>query len=65
MPTQNPLRILVITSRPLADAAGNSITLLDVEEERRRVHAALQAVHVALALGFVPLIVNVVVFWRL
>ena len=41
MPPENPLRILIITSRPLTDGAGNPIVLLDVEEERRRVRAAL------------------------
>ncbi len=41
MPTGTPLRVLVITSRPLLDPAGNPITLLDVEEERRRIRTAL------------------------
>jgi len=41
MPNENPLRILVITSRPLTDGAGNPIVLLDVEEERRRLRVAL------------------------
>lgn len=37
------LRILVITSRPLIDANGNPIQLLDVAEERRRIRVALRA----------------------
>ena len=41
MPNEYPLRILVITSRPLTDGAGNPIVLLDVEEERRRLRVAL------------------------
>ncbi len=48
------LRLLVITSRPLVDAAGNPITLLDVEEERRRVRVALQNANVAAQVQYVP-----------
>ncbi len=54
MPTENPLRLLVITSRPLTDGAGNSIVLLDIEEERRRMRAALQSARVAARVEYVP-----------
>lgn len=43
MASENHLRILVITSRPLIDAAGKPIHLLDVAEERRRIRVALRA----------------------
>ncbi|MBM3129026.1 MAG: tetratricopeptide repeat protein [Chloroflexi bacterium] len=42
------------TSRPLTDDAGNPIVLLDVEEERRRVRAALQSAHIAADVEYVP-----------
>jgi tetratricopeptide (TPR) repeat protein len=41
MPNENPIRILVITSRPLTDTTGNPIMLLDVAEERQRMRRAL------------------------
>ncbi len=43
MAEHKPLRILVITSRPLTDPDGNPITLLDVAEERGRITAALSS----------------------
>lgn len=54
MSTENLLRLLVITSRPLLDAHGKPITLLDVAEERRRIHTALQAAHAAVHVEYVP-----------
>ncbi len=48
MTSQQPLQILVITSRPLLDGAGNPIALLDVAEERRRIRAALEKAGVAI-----------------
>lgn len=51
---ESPLRILVITSRPLIDAAGNPISLLDVEEERRRISTGLKRAGVAAHVHFLP-----------
>ncbi len=42
MADEAPLRILVITSRPMIDERGNPIHLLDVEKERRRIADGLK-----------------------
>ena len=42
MADEAPLRILVITSRPMIDQRGNPIHLLDVEKERRRIADGLK-----------------------
>ncbi|MCX7840736.1 MAG: CHAT domain-containing protein, partial [Anaerolineae bacterium] len=48
------LHLLVITSRPLMDDKGKPITLLDVEEERRRIRTALHHAQVATHVEYVP-----------
>jgi hypothetical protein len=45
---------LVITSRPLIDANGEPIALLDVEQERNRIRAALENAGVAVEVHFLP-----------
>src|SRR5207237_8731596 len=42
MSDESRLRILAICSRPLIDATGQPITLLDVAEERRRIETGLK-----------------------
>lgn len=54
MSSEGPLRILVITSRPLVDATDNPISLLDVEEERRRISIGLKRAGVAARVHFLP-----------
>ncbi|TAH50867.1 MAG: tetratricopeptide repeat protein [Chloroflexota bacterium] len=54
MPTSTPLRLLVITSRPLVDSNNRRINLLDVAQERARVRDALQNSHIAVDVQFVP-----------
>src|SRR5207237_4081621 len=44
MSDESRLRILAICSRPLIDATGQPITLLDVAEERRRIETGLKRV---------------------
>jgi tetratricopeptide (TPR) repeat protein len=54
MASGNPLRILVITSRPLITSDGQPITLLDVTEERRRFKTGLKRARVAVHAHFLP-----------
>jgi predicted ATPase len=54
MTAEPALRILIITSRPLIDSAGNAIQLLDVEEERRRIATGLRRAGVAVRVHFLP-----------
>jgi hypothetical protein len=49
-----PLKILVITSRPLVDPADRPITLLDVAEERKRIRTALKNAGAAIDVHFLP-----------
>jgi len=52
MLNENALRILAITSRPLINANGSPITLLDVVDERRRIRDALKNAGVAVHVHF-------------
>ncbi len=54
MSDERPLHILAICSRPLIDAAGQPITLLDVAEERRRIETALKRAQTAARVHFLP-----------
>lgn len=54
MPDESPLSILAICSRPLTDAGGQPIALLDVAEERRRVETAIRRAGDVARVHFLP-----------
>src|ERR1051325_3905525 len=54
MPDESPLRILAICSRPLVDAGGHPITLLDVAEERRRIETGVRRAGDVARVHFLP-----------
>jgi len=54
MPDESPLRILAICSRPLIDAGGHPITLLDVAEERRRIETGVRRAGDVARVHFLP-----------
>lgn len=49
-----PFKMLVVTSRPLIDAEGREIVLLDVSEERRRIASGLKNSSVHVQVHFLP-----------
>jgi hypothetical protein len=54
MADESRLRILAICSRPLIDATGQPITLLDVAEERRRIETGLKRAGQVARVHFLP-----------
>jgi tetratricopeptide (TPR) repeat protein len=51
---ENPISILVVTSRPLIDVEGRQIVLLDVAEERRRIATGLKNSRIHAHVHFLP-----------